>query len=194
MTLEWFLSFVGLAAVYAGLATALFIGAARRLNLCASWRAAPLMLVTLFFIFLTQHPFPNPATLDCPMPSATPQLTLFNFRGAMQKLYATGATPLEWLGHRTILATLMNLIVCMGIGAALTRHLRTAGVAALFGATLSLTVEVTQLTGLWGLYPCAYRQFNVDDLFMNVLGVFLGFLMGQWWRKRPGLTARSAPR
>ena len=43
------------------------------------------------------------------------------------------------------------------------------------GFGLSLTVELTQLTGLWGLYPCPYRQFDVDDLILNTTGVALGF-------------------
>jgi glycopeptide antibiotics resistance protein len=38
---------------------------------------------------------------------------------------------------------------------------------------------VAQLTGIWGLYPCAYRQFNVDDLMLNAIGVVVGFLMAR---------------
>lgn len=34
-------------------------------------------------------------------------------------------------------------------------------------------IETTQLTGVWGIYPCAYRVFDVDDLLMNTLGAVL---------------------
>lgn len=44
---------------------------------------------------------------------------------------------------------------------------------------LSLFFEVTQLTGLYFVYPYPYRVFDIDDLLMNTLGGILGyFLMG----------------
>ncbi len=42
----------------------------------------------------------------------------------------------------------------------------------------SLLIETTQLTGIWGIYPCAYRLFDVDDLITNTLGGILGYAMG----------------
>lgn len=44
---------------------------------------------------------------------------------------------------------------------------------------LTMAVELTQLTGLRGLYACAYRQFNVDDLILNALGAAVGLLVGR---------------
>lgn len=44
---------------------------------------------------------------------------------------------------------------------------------------LSLFFELTQLTGLYFIYPYPYRIFDVDDLFMNTLGGVVGyFIMG----------------
>lgn len=44
---------------------------------------------------------------------------------------------------------------------------------------LSLFFEVTQLTGLYFIYPYPYRLFDVDDLILNTLGGLLGyFFMG----------------
>lgn len=40
----------------------------------------------------------------------------------------------------------------------------------------SLFIELTQLTGLWGIYDCRYRTFDVDDILTNTLGAILGFL------------------
>ncbi|WP_336627067.1 MULTISPECIES: VanZ family protein [unclassified Microbacterium] len=50
-------------------------------------------------------------------------------------------------------------------------------VALLVGFGVSLVVETTQLTGVWGLYPCAYRVFDVDDLLTNTVGAVLGSLL-----------------
>ncbi|WP_431803507.1 VanZ family protein [Microbacterium sp. bgisy203] len=51
-------------------------------------------------------------------------------------------------------------------------------VALLVGFGVSLAIETTQLTGVWGLYPCAYRVFDVDDLLTNTVGALLGSLLG----------------
>lgn len=47
----------------------------------------------------------------------------------------------------------------------------------LLGFALSLFIELTQLTGLWFIYPRGYRFFEVDDLIANTLGTFLGYVV-----------------
>lgn len=47
----------------------------------------------------------------------------------------------------------------------------------LFSFLLSLFFEVTQLTGLYFIYPCPYRVFDVDDLILNTLGGGLGYFL-----------------
>lgn len=42
---------------------------------------------------------------------------------------------------------------------------------------LSLFFEITQLSGLYGIYPRSYRLFDVDDLMINTLGGYLGYLL-----------------
>ena len=44
-----------------------------------------------------------------------------------------------------------------------------------FTFLLSLFFELTQLTGLYFIYPNAYRLFDVDDLFINTLGGLFGY-------------------
>lgn len=48
----------------------------------------------------------------------------------------------------------------------------------LAGAAVSLLTETAQLTGIFGLYPCSYRLFDVDDLLLNTGGAGLGFALG----------------
>src|SRR5699024_6230157 len=45
------------------------------------------------------------------------------------------------------------------------------------GFLLSLFYEVTQLTGIYGIYNCPYRIFDVDDLILNSTGALVGFLL-----------------
>lgn len=43
--------------------------------------------------------------------------------------------------------------------------------------TLSLFFELTQLSGLYGIYPRPYRIFDVDDLITNTLGGCIGYFI-----------------
>lgn len=42
---------------------------------------------------------------------------------------------------------------------------------------LSLFFELTQLSGLYGIYPRPYRLFDVDDLIINTLGGLFGYII-----------------
>ncbi|MDW6062039.1 VanZ family protein [Streptomyces sp. FXJ1.4098] len=55
-----------------------------------------------------------------------------------------------------------------------------------FGA--SLFFELTQWSGVWGLYACPYRLFDVDDLIVNTSGAMLGWVLaGPVARRLPTL-------
>lgn len=45
------------------------------------------------------------------------------------------------------------------------------------GFLASLAIEITQLTGFLGVYPYAYRTFDVDDLLWNTSGAIIGWLI-----------------
>lgn len=47
------------------------------------------------------------------------------------------------------------------------------------GLTGSLLIELTQGTAIWGIYPCAYRNADVDDLILNTLGAGVGWVIGR---------------
>jgi glycopeptide antibiotics resistance protein len=44
----------------------------------------------------------------------------------------------------------------------------------LWALATALLIELTQATGLWFVYECAYRTFDVDDLGAAVLGAWVG--------------------
>lgn len=73
----------------------------------------------------------------------------------------------------------------------------------LVGVATSALIEIAQLTGLFGLYPFAYRCCDVDDLICNTLGAVIGWLLARLFSrfvpepresleitKRPGLVRR----
>jgi glycopeptide antibiotics resistance protein len=77
-----------------------------------------------------------------------------------------GATILQ-LGLNVVLFVPLGALVCM-------RGRPALSTAALTGFALSLLIELTQLTGVWFVYPCAYRHFDVDDIIFNTIGTVLG--------------------
>ena len=49
------------------------------------------------------------------------------------------------------------------------------GKTMLAGFAFSLLCEITQITGLFFIYPAPYRIFDVDDLIINTLGAVVGY-------------------
>lgn len=57
-------------------------------------------------------------------------------------------------------------------------------VAGVVGFAVSLLIETTQLTGVWSLYDCPYRLFDVDDLVVNTAGAVVGSLLSAIFVRR----------
>ena len=49
---------------------------------------------------------------------------------------------------------------------------------------VSLFFEMIQATGIFGVLPCPYRLFDVDDLMLNTLGALIGFVCALPFKKK----------
>lgn len=117
--------------------------------------------------------FPPPSQDPCTGPQVTPQLRPLEF---LRQVRSPG-DPLSWAGDPAVTTTALNVVlfVPLGVGVAVVLgRRRPLATAALVGLAVSLTVELVQLTGTLGLYDCAYRLFDVDDLITNTVGAVLG--------------------
>ena len=105
----------------------------------------------------TLYPMPQDAAAYCATHHLTPQLDPLRFIGDIR---TDGVTALLQIG--------MNIVFFVPLGFILGRFLR-AGLArtALMGFAVSLLIETAQLTGIFHLYPCSYRLFDVNDLIWN---------------------------
>ena len=133
------------------------------------WAAA---LVYFWAIWTyTLLPLPDPAGIRC----AGVNLDLLRFVDDIRDALTGPGNPLLNSG---ILQLGLNVVLFVPLGFFL-RVLAGRGilVAGLVGLGTSLIIEFTQLTGVWGLYPCAYRVFDVDDLLTNTLGALAGSLI-----------------
>ncbi|HRI98675.1 MAG TPA: VanZ family protein [Nocardioides sp.] len=86
--------------------------------------------------------------------------------------------PLALLREPAFLQIVLNVLLFVPLGyfIRVIAH-RGVVVATLAGFALSLLIELTQRTGVWHLYSCAYRLFDVDDLIVNTLGATIGSLL-----------------
>lgn len=146
-----------------------------------AWRDIPALGLFFFFVALTQFPLPDRETMTCPVPAAEPAFV----PGYAVRHMINQAEQWGWrvvfLYDRTLIAVILNFVICLWLGLALAWQGRLSDRAVLaLAAAMTLGVELTQLTGTWGYFPCAYRMFAVDDLILNFAGVGAGL----WWGRR----------
>lgn len=102
-----------------------------------------------------------------------------------------GTSLRDWLTELTISATALNLHACFIIGAALAFCIRKAAAAVLCGMAMTGLIELSQLTGFFGIYGCVWRQFDLDDLILNTAGVAIGFTVARFAGIRPRHGAKT---
>lgn len=123
----------------------------------------------------TLLPLPDPATARCAGTNLDPLAFLGDIEGAVTR---AGGHPVAVLTDPAVLQLTLNVVLFVPLGF-FVRVLGGRGTvtAGLVGLAVSGVVELTQLTGVWGLYPCAYRVFDVDDLLTNTVGALLGSVL-----------------
>lgn len=110
--------------------------------------------------------------------ASTPQLRPFYFVQVLQERAQGDWSPGSVLGYGAVWSTALNVALLAPLGFFLRYLVGLRFIAATaIAAGVSLLFELTQLTGLWFVYPCAYRLFSVDDLMLNTAGAVLGWLL-----------------
>ncbi|GAA1909781.1 VanZ family protein [Streptomyces sodiiphilus] len=164
----------------------------RRRGRAGGWSA----LVFYSFVFyllaaLLQTLMPLPLDTDAHCATvryaSSPQLQPLAFVDSISAAAGGNRSPQHLLGLAPTWTTLLNAVLLLPLGVYLRYHLRQGLLASTALAFFtSLFFETTQYTGLWYLYACPYRQFNVDDLTLNTAGAVLGwFLAGPLGRRLP---------
>lgn len=145
--------------------------------------SAATILYVVALVAFTTFPFPDLSDPDlCTGASlrsywqTTPLASLSELTS-----YATEAGWAATLTSGVFLQVFFNVVFFVPLGFLLAYRWRRNLVQAL-GITLLVTVaiEATQGTGIWGLMPCPYRLADVDDLIANTLGGLLGWSLGRW--------------
>ncbi|MFG2193706.1 VanZ family protein [Streptomyces sp. NPDC048639] len=174
------------ALLFPALALLMFVPTAivlyRRHGIMTRWRVLSLyggVYYALSAFCMTVVPLPS-ASLDvCAAypsfaePQFTPGVAFADIWKEADHRVTFGALVLH---NSAVWQSVFNLILLMPLGAFVRIHFRRGPVAATAaGLTASLFFELTQYTGLWGVYACPYRLFAVDDLIVNTAGAAIGW-------------------
>ncbi|WP_209326298.1 VanZ family protein [Brevibacterium renqingii] len=152
------------------------------------WLAAAVYAMALWTYTLL--PMPSAAEVTC----AAVQLRPFQFVADILSFDTGSARAL--MTNPAVLQVVLNVVLFVPLGW-FVRQLAGRGiiVATMTGLAASALIEFTQITGIWGLYSCAYRVFDVDDLMMNTFGAILGSLASLLLlRRQKGLEETDVPR
>lgn len=145
--------------------------------------ALPILVVyAVFVIAVTLLPLPDKTTFTCGSPYFYPRFFVgWSVHFALQhNTSLVGAFLSKYTAQ-----VLLNITLFIPLGAFLNWLFRLNFRAALLiGFACTLGIELTQLTGLWGYYDCAYRTFDAEDLLGNTCGAVLGWIAVEWTRRR----------
>ena len=134
-------------------------------------------------IIISMVPFPLPSAEEAAkLHGRKTQLIPFSFAADIVKnTHIVLSQPKSWLtflNNRAVLTNLFNVLMTRPFGMYLRYYFRCSRrKTVLLSFLLSLFFELTQLTGLYFIYPGSYRLFDVDDLIMNTLGGLAGYAL-----------------
>ena len=139
-----------------------------------------LYLLTAYFLVI----LPLPSREDVmALTTPTTQLIPFNFitdfinnSGFVLNDFSTYITALK---SSQFIVPIFNIILTIPFGAYLHYYFKYSfKKTVLWSFLLSLFFELTQVTGLYFIYPRGYRLFDVDDLILNTFGGLIGYFVG----------------
>lgn len=128
------------------------------------------LLTAYFLVILPLPTFSEVATMSGPIMDLKP-----------------GSFIVNYMKDRTLISILepvFNLLIMVPLGMYARYYFRYSWKKTLVLAFfISLFFELTQLTGLYGIYPRPYRLFSLDDLMFNSLGGLIGFWIAPLFMK-----------
>lgn len=135
-------------------------------------------LVAAYCLIILPPPRSVVAHLTTPRYNLVPFTFVRGFINSTHFVWTEPSSYLATLKQTTTIQPLFNIFLTVPFGIYLRYFFKTSfKQTLLLSFTLSLFFELTQLSGLYGIYPRPYRLFDVDDLLLNTSGGLLGFYL-----------------
>ncbi|HDR3650987.1 TPA: VanZ family protein [Bacillus anthracis] len=159
----------------------------RKYGYLNKWRSFILYSLLLYLLnayFLVILPLPQTYDTCSLQPANTQHMQLSPFyfiqeiSNRTSAILTKPATYFYLLKESAFLQVAFNVLLTVPFGIYLRYYFRRSFLQTIcISFCLSLFFELTQVTGLYGIYNCAYRLFDIDDLFLNTLGGVIGFII-----------------
>ncbi len=138
-----------------------------------------LYLINLYFQVIL--PLPARSSVTASTVQALQLQPLHFLRQIWASVSVSLHSPRTWISalrNEAVYQAVLNVLLFFPLGVYLHYYFRRG----LFSTILlcfagSLFCELTQLSGLYGIYPYPYRTFDVDDLILNTCGGFAGWCL-----------------
>ncbi len=156
-----------------------------------------LYLITAYFMVILPLPsIEEVSKLTTPSMNLIPFSFVENFLDNTSFVWNQPQTYLKALTEPCFYVVAFNIVLTIPFGMYLRYYYQCSLKKTIFlSFLLSLFFELTQLSGLYFIYPRSYRLFDVDDLILNTLGGVIGyFIMGlfsSFLPSRKAIDARS---
>ena len=136
-----------------------------------------LYLITIYFLVILPLPSIEEVTnLNTPNKQLIPFKFVIDFIRENPFNIMKPNTYIKGLCHSSFYTVVFNVFMTIPFGMYLRYYFKMNLKKTIkYSFLLSLFFELTQLTGLYYIYPRSYRLFDVDDLMMNTLGGVLGY-------------------
>lgn len=142
------------------------------------------MVCAYFLVILPLPPIDEVAKLTQPSMQLQPFRFISDILASTHFSLQDVSTYLPTLNSASVYQVLFNFALTMPFGMYLRYYFKCSFKKTLLcSLLLALFFELTQLSGLYGIYPRSYRLFDVDDLMINTIGGILGYALMQPFMK-----------
>ena len=136
------------------------------------------LLIAFFLVILPLPKIEYVKTLKTPYINLEPFRFIREINSYSSLVINDFSTYLPALKHSVLYTNIFNILLTVPFGIYLRYYFKRKWYeTVILSFLLSLFFELTQLSGLYGIYPRPYRIFDVDDLIVNTFGGLFGFIL-----------------
>lgn len=134
------------------------------------------LMCVYFLVVLPLPPIEQVAAMTTPYVQPVPFGWVADTIKEGRKALDAGGGYLSLVINKAFFQAFFNMVMTIPFGMYLRYYFKCGLLrTTMLSLGLSLFFELTQLSGLYGLYPRPYRIFDVDDLMLNTLGGVVGY-------------------